>query len=578
MKERILNYWKIKEIENLEELDEFLSKKIKDYKVKNINDFFKYTDNLKDLNKAVDILYENITKKKRIHFICDSDVDGLGTSVLTYRFFKEFIPYGIKLTITNRKEGYGFILKHVTDYDLYVTADNGITSIEATRIAKERGAQVIINDHHQPQEILPEADAIVDPWLDDEFEFKEISGTVVLFIMLRKLLHKFYGNTRDEEWFWASIDMLGLTTISDVMPLDISINRFLVKTFIDNLNNFNKSYHKYLEIFKEFNDAARADDFAFTLIPALNVTNRLTSAVEGFSYLINEDDEKCRLWFQYLLNLNDSRKEKQQVLLEYIEKYYKDWIKDKKFIIIPGQFKEEYKGVLGIIAGRLAEKYKRPAIVMNLKDRVYSGSGRSVGDINILEILKELQEKGLVKNVGGHRGALGVDIEKDKLNEFYIELMKIMNNEERFPEYKFVDKKKPNFYISINNLSIFDVELYKHLEKWEPFGHRFPKPNFATVMKLRDIRVIGKNKNHAILNFTDKNNLIIIKGLWFFFNEEKFKKLENDKEYVVVWLPDIDNWGGNEKLSLRILDVLDFNEIKWHNFRVFLDSFDIKID
>jgi len=563
---KILEQFNIKELENLEELDEFLSKKIKDHKVKNINDFFKYTDNLKDLNKAVDILYENITKKKRIHFICDSDVDGLGTSVLTYRFFKEFIPYGIKLTITNRKEGYGFIPKHVTDYDLYVTADNGITSIEATRIAKERGAQVIINDHHQPQEILPEADAIVDPWLDDEFEFKEISGTVVLFIMLRKLLHKFYGNTRDEEWFWASIDMLGLTTISDVMPLDISIYRFLVKTFIDNLNNFNKSYHKYLEIFKEFNDAARADDFAFTLIPALNVTNRLTSAVEGFSYLINEDDEKCRLWFQYLLNLNDSRKEKQQVLLEYIEKYYKDWIKDKKFILIPGKFKKEYDGVLGIIAGRLAEKYKRPCIVCNIKDsnsENYSGSGRSVGQLDILEILREIREENpdLITHLGGHKAALGVGFKVNKLNDIFVALQKKL---EDVPEEMFRSHKKADFYINIQQVSLWDIDLYYHLLKWEPFGHKFKKPAFKTRCYLKSYKIIGKNKNHLSLIITDNSEILSIKALWFFFDPTVLPILDkaiSEKKYIeIIWQPELDSFQGVEKLSIRILDILDYKE------------------
>ena len=568
MEANIKKFWDIPELTDLEQLDQFLAKKIKDEKIKTKEDFFKTIDTLKDLDKAVEILYNNITNKKRIHFICDSDVDGLGTSVLTYRFFKDFIPYNIKLSITDRKQGYGFIPLHVTDFDLYVTADNGITAVEATKLAKEKGAQVIINDHHQPQETLPPADVIIDPWLDDNFEFPEISGTVVLFIMLRKLLQKFYGNTRDDEWFWSSIDMLGLTTISDVMPLNISINRFLVKTFINNLNELDKKYHKYftyLEVFKEFNNAARADDFAFTLIPALNVTNRLTKATEGFSYLINEDNEKCKAWYNYLLKLNDSRKERQQVLLDYIEKYYKDWIKDKRFIIIPGQFKDEYKGVLGIIAGRLAEKYKRPAIVMNLKNGVYSGSGRSVGDINILEILKEIQDKGLVKNAGGHKVALGVDIEQDKLNEFYIELMKIINDKERFPDYKFIDKKKPNFYISFNNLSIFDIDLYKQLEKWEPFGQKFPKPNFATICRITNVRQIGKSKNHAILNITDKNNLVFMKGLWFFFDESILKKIDPSKEYIIIWMPDIDNWGGNEKLSLRILTILDLDEIKNNN-------------
>jgi single-stranded-DNA-specific exonuclease len=169
------NQENLKTIESLEELDELLSKRILDNKIKTYDDFKNLLNTCQDpeLDKAVDILYENIINKKRIIGIHDSDVDGLSTATLAYRFFKTFIPYGVKIEITDRKQGYGFLPLHVDnnkDANLFYTADNGITSFEACKYAKELGKQVIINDHHQPEEIngkkeLPIADAIVDPFI-----------------------------------------------------------------------------------------------------------------------------------------------------------------------------------------------------------------------------------------------------------------------------------------------------------------------------------------------------------------------------------------------------------------------------
>jgi len=560
---------KVPIINSTEEMEQFISERIIDKKIQTKEDFDKLCHEsgqyMKDLSGAAKLLKETILNKKKIKFVNDSDVDGLGTNVLTYRFFKDYIQYPVKIVITDRKQGYGFLPLHIQEedpYDLYITADNGITAVPATKKAKEMGADVIITDHHMPEEVgLPEANFIVDPMQkDDSFEFKEISGTVVLYIFLRETLKEFYPGNQEilDKWYYDSIDMMGLTTISDVMPLNISINRFIVKEFISLIHNETLEY-EYLNIFKKENTyTPLATDFSFGLIPALNSTNRMTSAVEGFTFLIQEVRENAEQWYKYLIDLNNARKEKQQTLLSYIEKHYKEWIKGKNFILIPGQFKEEYKGVLGIIAGRLAEKYKKPCVVLNLSNGVYAGSGRSVGDINILGVFREIQEEHpeWISHVGGHKVALGVGIKQEYINDIFISLQEKIS---KFPEEAFVSKKEANFYLDINTLGVLDLELYNDLIKFEPFGQKFEKPVFISETYIKGSRKIGKQKNHMSLTLTDQNGYVKIPAMWFFFNED-MKELDPKKEYYVLWQPDVNEFPkgtGNIKLSLRIVDIIE---------------------
>jgi len=552
-------------ITSLEDLDKFLEAKILDKKIQTYEDFINLIENYNtsDLETGVNLLYENIINNKKIKLIHDSDADGLGTATLSYRFFKDFIPYGVKIDITDRKQGYGFLPSHVDGYDLYITADNGITSFDACEEVRKQGSKVIITDHHQPEKIdgeykLPEADALIDPYKPgDPFEFKDISGTVVYFIFLYKLLKKFKLDNKLNEWYQKAIDLLAITTLSDVMPLNISINRFLVKDFID--NHFENSWAQYLKLFKNINSDPVASDFSFTLIPALNATQRMASPIHGFNYLIQEKPEEAQKWMDYLFSLNENRKKVQQELLDYIERYYKDWIKDKKFILIPGKFKKEYDGVLGIIAGRLAEKYKRPCIVCNIKsDGNYAGSGRTTGEINILNILREIREENpeIITHLGGHFGALGVGFKPEHLEILFLKLQEKANE---IPDDKFVSKMKADFYININQVQIWDLDIYNYLMKWEPFGHKFKKPLFKTRCYIKSNRIIGKSKNHMTLQLTDDKGIPDIKALWFFHDSSKEQELVNcinqKKPVEIIWQPEIDEYKNQKKLSIRVLDV-----------------------
>jgi single-stranded-DNA-specific exonuclease len=501
------------------------------------------------MDKAINIFTEAVSNNKKIKFILDSDMDGLGTYTLWYNFFK-FFPYqNIELMITDRKKGYGFIPEYLDEkIGLYITSDNGITSVEATKKAKEMGANVIICDHHQPDlELgLPPADAIIDPFQPgDNFPYKDISGTFVLWFFLKALIEKYQLNLDPYEEF---LPELALTTLSDVMPLNRHLNRFVVKEFVDKFCSNNKCRREYLNTFRELvDDEPTAETFSFNLTPMINATQRLTKADHGAMFLIADSPEDSKQWFHYIKSLNDARKERQQTLLTYIEKYYKDYI-NQPFIVIPGRFQKDYKGVLGIIAGRLAEKYHKPCIVLNYDEnkKEYTGSGRSIGELNILEVLRD---NPYVKNVGGHNAALGITITQGNWEDFYTTLQE---KTKEIPEEILKPKKLPMGYIPLNKLNI---DFYNELKKFEPFGHKFQKPTFVTKAIIKKARLIGKQKNHLSLTITDKKGLVKFDGMKFFTTEVP----EIGKEYLIYFKIDIDNYRKTKNIKLQITN---FEEIK----------------
>jgi single-stranded-DNA-specific exonuclease len=495
--------------------------------------------------EAVDIFTDTVAKNQKIKFILDSDADGLGTYTIWYNFFK-FFPYpNIELLITDRKKGYGFIPEYVDDSSaLYITSDNGITSVEATKVANAKGARVIICDHHQPDPELglPPAASIIDPFLpNDRFPFKEISGTFVLWFFIKALVDRYEIMVDPYEEFLPEI---ALTTLSDVMPLSSPINRFVVKDFVQKFCENDSCKREYLNTFRqEVNSKPTAEDFSFGLTPLINATQRMTKADHGAMFLIAETKESSLQWFNYIKGLNDARKERQQTLLSYVEKYFKEFIK-QPFIVIPGKFQKDYKGVLGIIAGRLADTYHKPTIVLNYNEETkeYSGSGRSTGNVNILGLLRN---NPYIVNVGGHKQALGVTVSEEKFNDFYTTLMA---ETAKIPEEELNPKKLPLGFIPINKLNI---DFFNEVAKHEPYGHKFQRPTFVTKGILKNARLIGKQKNHLAVTITDAKGLITFTGMQFFTTVIP----ETKKEYMIYFKLDIDTFKGTNELQLKLTDM-----------------------
>jgi len=495
---------------------------------------------LHDMKKAVDIFTKAVSNNGKIKLICDSDMDGLGTYLLWYVFFTHFPYSNIELTITDRKKGYGFIPEYVDeDTKLYITSDNGITSIPATEAAHEKGAKVIICDHHQPDLNmgLPPADAIIDPYHpDDTFPYKDISGTFVLWFFIKALVEKY---NIDIDIYNEFLPEIALTTISDVMPINKHINRYVVKNFVDKFCENDSCHREYLNTFRtEVNSKPTAESFSFGLVPMINATQRMTKADHGAMFLIANTEENSKQWFDYIKSLNDARKEKQQNLLSYIEKYYKDYIK-QPFIIIPGKFQKEFKGLLGIIAGNLAQSNNKPCIVLNYNSdtKEYSGSGRSIGELDILGVLRNNPH---IKNVGGHKQALGITIEEDKFNDFYLQLQEDI---QKVPTEILNPPRKVMGFIPINKIN---WDFFEVLKEFEPYGHRFRKPVFLTEGILKSASLMGKNRNHLRFSITDEKGLVKFDGVKFFETQVP----ETGQKYKLYFTIDKDDYKGGENIKL----------------------------
>lgn len=501
---------KINKLLTKEDIFEYL-KKEEDISINNWDQIPSPYD-FKNMEKAVNIYMNAIQSNMKIKVVHDSDADGLGTYLLSWYFYSTFYYSNLELLIVDRKKGYGLIPEHIEDNCLIITADNGITAIEACKKAKSlNNCKIIITDHHQVDSHfgLPDADAIINPWIPNcEFKYKEINGTFVYWFFLKAIQEKFNINL-DMKTF---LPELTLTTISDVMPL-IHINRFIVK---EGLKQFKHSDRRWVKTFIETHKIQEplAEDLAFKIIPSLNVTSRLTKADESAIFLIQPEYMSSHQWFGYLNNLNNQRKKLQENLLKLIENRYSSWL-EYPFIIIPGTEEEGFhKGLLGPIAGRLVEKYKKPALVL-VKTKgsdYFSGSGRSVGDVDILSIVKNnnfvLQDK-----TGGHKVACGVAVQHQNFNYFWHycinEVIKIPRD--YFKEYEYVLGKI--------NLREIDLELYENIKSFEPFGEGYKRPTFLVKGQVKNPKKLGKDATHMSFYLEDGLGARV-KCLYFFTPEE----------------------------------------------------------
>jgi single-stranded-DNA-specific exonuclease len=566
---KILN---LPRFETFEEIENILQSKLDNYpQINTIEEFKSYSPwDFKDMKKAIDLIVNTMSQNKKIVFVFDCDADGMGTYTITYLFFSKFFKYdNLEFVVTKRADGYGFTPMHVMEHPageggLYITADNGITAKEATEYALRSGANVIINDHHTPDyekcwplwhSNKPEEEsrvAIVDPCQRDcEFGKKDmnISGTVVLYYMLEALAQTY---KLDVDLYHEMLPEIAYTTIADVMKINQGLSRYFVKDFLNNgkIYTTDRQYIKTFLKEKELtcDKRATAEDFGFGFSPLLNATNRLTSANDGINFLIQDTEDYSKQWWDYISKINDTRKEKQQKLLDYVEFRFKDYMPSKKngykLIMIPGQFNQEAKGLLGIVAGRLSDKYKVPCIVLNLNEEktAYSGSGRSVGTIDILSHFRKEHILKFLTHVGGHKQALGLGVKAGDLEEFFTEVQKEFST---IPEHQFMSDKKATGFIDIKDIS---EDLISTLDKFEPFGHYFYKPDFVTKAIVKNANEIGKQKNHLSMTIQDESGNLSFKALNFF---HEYTPKKGDSVYL-YFKPELETYRGNTKIVLKV--------------------------
>jgi single-stranded-DNA-specific exonuclease len=506
---------------------------------------------LKDANRAVDRIEQALARKEKMLIFGDYDVDGMTATAVALLALK---PCGaqINFTLPHRcKDGYGLspqIVKKAANagFTLIITVDNGISSHNAAITAQERGIDLIITDHHQPAPTLPEAYAIVNPQqIDCSFPFKDLSGVGVIFKLMELLYQK-----RGMELPSHIYELVMLGTIADVVPL-IEENRYWVR---HGLTHLNKTMSFSFECLKNNCNIGTkrigSQDVGFWLAPQLNAIGRLDDPREGVYFLTSTNHERVSSIAQKLKDFNEKRKQIEAEVSAAIEKKIamSDGIDIHKDHVIVAASSEWPLGVIGLVAGKLTNRYGRPTLLFHLTPNgIAKGSCRSIPSINIFHALEA--HKDILTSFGGHTVAAGVSLRHDKLDE-----LKHRLNEHIAQQIPLEDLQPQLVIDATLDLHEANGQLMHDLEIMEPFGNKNPVPLFVIndVVLVRPPQLL-KQLHVKCMIFSGG----IVKPVIFFNRPDLYPLLQEqqDDPFSVVAQVTKNEWEGRTSIELQGVDV-----------------------
>lgn len=464
-------------------------------------------DTLKGLPAALTLLVDALQQQQRILVIGDFDADGATSTAVALRGLRALGAQHVDFLVPNRfSYGYGLTpgivaLARERTPDLIITVDNGISSIEGVSAAKAAGIKVLITDHHLPGECLPVADAIVNPNQPDcRFPDKSLAGVGVMFyvlLALRKRLREinwFADKNIVEPNFAMLLDLVALGTVADVVSLS-HINRILVQQGLLRIRAGKccEGIRALAEIAKKELPRLVAADFGFGLAPRINAAGRLDDMSHGISCLLTDDPQMAR---QYAVELDSMNRERRTIESDMQETA----LNDPRFLqwndaeILPWSLclydSSWHQGVIGILAGRLKEKFHRPAIVFaDASENEIKGSARSVSGLHIRDALDSIAARHphILNKFGGHAMAAGLTLQRQNFNifcELFEQEVKLWLDEADLEAVLVSDGE-----LAADELNL---TLAEQLRAAGPWGQRFPEPLFDGVFTVKSQRIVGE--------------------------------------------------------------------------------------
>ncbi|MBX1886303.1 single-stranded-DNA-specific exonuclease RecJ [Campylobacter peloridis] len=458
---------------------------------------------LKDVYKGALRIKEAIEKNQKVAIVGDYDVDGVISCVILSEFFDD-IGYDYVVKIPNRfKDGYGLNEEIVNelDVDLIITVDNGIAAFEAAELCLKKGIDLIITDHHMPPENLPKAYAIINPKQKDcEFPDIEICGAQVAWYLVAALKEVCKINYN----MCKFIELLAIAIIADMMELR-DLNRALVRKGIECINDSKRAAFKAIkQCFGK--DKFELENIGFLIAPLINSAGRMDDAIISYKFLHSKNINEVMRYLEQIIAYNNNRKDEERELFKQCLEQVNE---NHPVIIVNGQ--NWHEGVLGIVASRLAKHFNKPAFVFSECEKKAKASVRSVGKIDILNVIEQAKE--FVLSYGGHKGAAGVMVELENLESFKNKLNDICQS---IPKEDFYNTEEVLGSIDPNEV---DFELLELLESFEPYGHKNPKPHFKfSQLLVKNKKKIGKDESHMKLILTQGNKTL--EALFFNFDHE----------------------------------------------------------
>ncbi|MEG1781108.1 MAG: single-stranded-DNA-specific exonuclease RecJ [Clostridium sp.] len=504
---------------------------------------------LKDMEAAVSILKEKIAEEKKIRIVGDYDIDGVCSTYLLLTALRRLgarVDYEIPERV---KDGYGInesiILKAAADgVDTILTCDNGIAAFSQIRLAKELGMTVVVTDHHEvpideEHEVLPPADAVIDPKQSDcSYPFPEICGAVVAYKLIQ-VLYERLGVPKTE---WENLlEFAAIATVGDVMRLQDE-NRIIVKYGLKQIGETQNIGLKKL-IDKNNLDASHltAYHIGFVIGPCLNAGGRLKTAKLALALLLSESEEEADTLAEQLKELNDMRKDMTAQGTEAAKLLVDSRYSEDKVLVV--YLPDCHESLAGIIAGRLRERYQKPAIVLTRGEDAVKGSGRSIEAYHMFRKLSEVKD--LLLKFGGHPMAAGLSIREEDIDEFRQRLNEHSGlSEADLCATVWIDAAMPMNYIK--------ESLIREFKCLEPFGQGNEKPLFAQKdLIIRNCRVMGKNRNVVKLTLEGVGGFAV--DAIYFGDGLAFEDERDGRRIIdVIYYPEMNEYNGNRSIQAVI--------------------------
>lgn len=503
---------------------------------------------LPDMQGAVRRIKKAAEKKEKIGIFADYDADGTPGAALLTRAFRQ-IGLESEVFIPSRQDdGYGLNYKGI-DYlidrgcSLVITVDLGIRSLTEAAYCSENSIDLIITDHHLPGDAVPKALFVINPKISkNNSPLYDLCGCGVVYKLIEALSKEF--KQINEHFLKWNLDLVAISTISDVVPLT-GENRIFAKYGLIVLRRTKNLGLKYL-IKAAGIDPSKINPYAvgFQIGPRINTPGRIDHATKAFELLIAKDPKEAEKIAGDINEMNKVRQaEMDKVYDDAVEMINKNQLFENKIIIVDGKWP---RGVLGPPASRLVEKYCRPAIVLAREEDDYTGSARSINGVHILELLEKVAPT--LKKYGGHKGAAGIAVDKDKYEKFRLVITKIANQE--ITDDNLVKKIKIDALSEAKDLT---KTLYNEIDKLEPFGLGNPRPVLMMEKVLfENIRRVGIDGKHlsAFIMQNGRSHKSI-----FFNCDQTNLCIHSNTMYDIVFNLNLDSWNRQEQLSLNIIDV-----------------------
>lgn len=521
-------------------------------------------DKLKGISEAASLISDAIKNESTIVIVGDFDVDGATSTTVAVKALRSMGAAKVEFLVPNRFEfGYGLTPEIVAvaverfNPDIIITVDNGISSLEGVKAAKELNLTVIVTDHHLPAETLPIADAIVNPnQPDDEFPSKMLAGVGVIFyvmLALRSLL-------REQGWFKEKnipepnlaelLDLVALGTVADVVPLDYN-NRILVSQGLARIRSGRVcvGIKALIDITGRTSERLIASDFGFAIAPRLNAAGRLDDMSLGINCLLSDDIAEAHTIAQQLDEINHARRDieadmKQQAMT-ILDDMHLDENKSLPFglCLFDDGFHE---GVVGIIASRIKDQWNRPVIVFaKTDDGLLKGSGRSIKGLHIRDALDSVATKHpqLISKFGGHAMAAGLTIAEADYELF----TKSFDEEVRL---HLCEDDLQGVVMSDGELleSEFSMITAEELRYAGPWGQTFQEPVFDGVFNVINKRIVGEK--HLKLSLQPEGSKLEIDAIAFNVTDEEWP--EHTLQANVAYRLDVNVFRGNKNLQLMV--------------------------